>query len=170
MLSRIYRLTLSKEGQNNTLENEIEHVETYVSLQNMRFNDSVELIIDVPDDLLDYEIPKLTLQPIVENAILHGIMEKESREGCIVISAWQMPDHIVVLVSDDGIGMTQEQISNILLGQGESKTGFNIAVVNTHERIRLLYGARYGLSYSSTYGKGTEVEIHLPLAANLTHS
>lgn len=165
MLSRFYKLTISKQGKTNLLQDELEHVETYVNLQNMRFNNSVELITDIPDELLDYEMPKLILQPIVENSILHGIMEKEQKSGCIVISAWQTSEETIILACDDGIGMTQEQLSRILLGQGESGKGTNIAIYNTHERIKLFYGEKYGLFYTSNYGEGTKVEIHLPLLA-----
>ena len=84
-LSRFYKLTLSRKKGISTIARELEHVTIYVQLQNMRYHDSIELITDIPDELSEYQIPKLTLQPVVENSILHGILEKESKSGTIVI-------------------------------------------------------------------------------------
>ena len=85
-LSRFYKLTLSRKKGISTIARELEHVTIYVQLQNMRYHDSIELITDIPDELSEYQIPKLTLQPVVENSILHGILEKESKSGTIVIT------------------------------------------------------------------------------------
>lgn len=141
---------------------ELEHISIYVHLQNMRFHNGIELVIDIPDEMLEYHIPKLTLQPVIENAILHGIMEKESKSGSIVITGWLESNDAVLLISDDGIGMSDEQLKHILSGTGISKKGTNIAIYNTHQRLTLLYGPHYGLSYSSVQGVGTEVQIRIP--------
>lgn len=161
-LSRFYKLTLSKKETISTIEQEIEHVTIYIRLQNMRFHDNIDLVVDIPDELLEYQIPKLTLQPVVENAILHGIMEKEDKAGCIVLNGWIAGDAVELLVSDDGIGIPQEKLGSLLTGEGQSKKGSNIAIYNTHHRLQVLYGKDYGLSYQSTPGKGTDVSIHLP--------
>ena len=162
-LSRFYRLTLSRRNSINSLEEEIEHVSIYVRLQNMRFEDSIDFVVDVPDSLMEYRIPKLTLQPIVENAILHGILEKESHRGAIVLTGWLEDSSIVLLVSDDGIGMSEEKVSGILnKKEGVSGKGSHIAIYNTHRRLKVLYGEEYGLTYHSTPGKGTDVEIRFP--------
>ena len=162
-LSRFYKLTLSRKKGISTISREVEHVTLYVQLQNMRYHDSIELICDIPDELSQYQIPKLTLQPVVENSILHGILEKPSKSGTIVITGWMEAEDIVLLVSDDGVGITDDILSTILTGDGQSRSGgTNIAVYNTHRRLQILYGDRYGLSYSSKPGQGTEVEIHFP--------
>lgn len=162
-LSRFYKLTLSRKKSLSTINDEIEHVSIYVQLQNMRFHDTIDLLIDIPDNLLDYSIPKLTFQPVIENCILHGILEKESKQGTIVLTGWLDEDDIVILISDDGIGMPEEKLENILTGNGSSGgKGSNIAVYNTHRRLQLMYGPEYGLKYSSTYGAGTDVEIRIP--------
>ena len=130
----------------------------------MRYHDSIELITDIPDELSEYQIPKLTLQPVVENSILHGILEKESKSGTIVITGWMENKDIVLLISDDGVGISPEILSTILSGSGNSQSGgTNIAVYNTHRRLQILYGKDYGLTYSSNPGKGTEVEIRFPV-------
>ncbi len=162
-LSRFYKLTLSRKKGISTIARELEHVTIYVQLQNMRYHDSIELITDIPDELSEYQIPKLTLQPVVENSILHGILEKESKSGTIVITGWMENEDIVLLISDDGVGISPEILSTILSGSGNSQSGgTNIAVYNTHRRLQILYGKDYGLTYSSNPGKGTEVEIRFP--------
>lgn len=162
-LSRFYKLTLSRKKGISTIARELEHITIYVQLQNMRYHDSIELITDIPDELSEYQIPKLTLQPVVENSILHGILEKESKFGTIVITGWMENEDVVLLVSDDGVGIPPDILSTILSGNGNSQSGgTNIAVYNTHRRLQILYGNDYGLTYSSKPGEGTEVEIRFP--------
>lgn len=162
-LSRFYRLTLSRKSTIGTIAEEAEHVEIYVELQNMRYHDNISFISDIPDELNEYAIPRLTLQPVIENAIQHGILEKESREGTIVLTGWIEDSDIVLLVSDDGVGIPPEILSKILSGSGKSTSGgTNIAVYNTHRRLQMLYGPEYGLRYTSSPGEGTEVEIRIP--------
>lgn len=162
-LSRFYKLTLSRKQSLTTIASEDEHITIYVRLQNMRYHDSIELISDIPDELMEYQIPKLTLQPVIENAILHGILEKESKAGTIVLTGWMEDEDIVLLISDDGVGIPPDKMPDILSGNGQSSSGgTNIAVYNTHRRLQILYGSKYGLAYSSQPGKGTEVHIRIP--------
>ncbi len=166
-LSRFYKLTLSKKKTLDTVEHELEHVSLYVKLQNMRFDNKIDFIVDVPDNLMSYEIPKLTFQPIVENAIVHGIFEKEDRSGTIVLTAWSEENDMLFLISDDGVGMDEETCNSILMENSprvSSDHGSNIGVFNTHNRLKLLYGSSYGLSYRSTPGEGTEVTVRIPVS------
>lgn len=165
-LSRFYKLTLSKKNTIDSIEHEIEHVSLYVKLQNMRFDDKIDFIVDVPDTLTQYSIPKLTFQPIVENAIQHGIFEKESKSGTIVLTAWSEEKDIIFLISDDGVGMDRETMENILSENAPrdvSNKGSNVGIYNTHKRLTLLYGPEYGLKYESTPGEGTEVTVRIPM-------
>ena len=162
-LSRFYKLTLSQKKSISTIAKEEEHVSIYIHLQNMRYHDSIQFISDIPDELMDDQIPKLTLQPVVENAILHGILETTSKSGTIVLTGWQEDQDLVLLISDDGVGMSNEKLDTILTGTGSSSgKGTNIAIYNTHRRLQILYGPDYGLFYSSEPGKGTEVQIRIP--------
>ena len=162
-LSRFYKLTLSRKKSISTIAQEEEHVSIYVNLQNMRYHNSIQFISDIPDELMEYTIPKLTLQPVVENAILHGILEKDNKEGTIVLTAWMEDQDIVLLISDDGVGIPPDKMPTILSGTGQSSSGgTNIAIYNTHRRLQLLYGEDYGLSYTSEPGKGTEVLLRIP--------
>lgn len=160
-LSRFYKLTLSKKDIFGTIASETEHVTLYVKLQNMRYSDRIHFVVDIPDDLAEYPIPRLTFQPVVENAILHGILEKEKPEGTIVLTGWMEEEDIVIQISDDGVGIPPEQIDSILSGTGKGG-GTNIGVYNTHRRLQVIYGEQYGLKYSSVYGEGTDVEIRIP--------
>ena len=162
-LSRFYKLTLSRKSSISTIGEEEEHVSIYVQLQNMRFHDRITFVSDIPDELTEYRIPKLTLQPVVENSILHGILEKESKAGTIVLTGWLEDGDVVLLISDDGVGIPADKLPSIVSGEGSSSSGgTNIAVYNTHRRLQILYGDAYGLSYSSEEGKGTEVQIRIP--------
>ena len=106
-LSRFYKLTLSQKKSISTIAKEEEHVSIYIHLQNMRYHDSIQFISDIPDELMNNQIPKLTLQPVVENAILHGISETTSKSGTIVLTGWPEDQDLVLLISDDGVGMSQ---------------------------------------------------------------
>ena len=163
-LSRFYKLTLSRKQSLSTIQDELEHVSIYVELLNMRFADNIDFIVDMPDSLMERAIPKLTFQPVVENCILHGIMEKEEKEGTIVLTGWEEEKGIVILISDDGVGIAPEKLENILAEKKieAGSSGTNIAVYNTHRRLQLMYGQEYGLKYNSTLGVGTEVEIRIP--------
>ena len=162
-LSRFYKLTLSRKQSISTIAHETEHVDIYIQIQNMRYHDSITFVLDIPDELMDYQIPKLTLQPIIENSVLHGILETPDKTGTIVLTGWMEGSDIVLLISDDGVGIPAEKLSTILSGEGASSSGgTNIAVYNTHRRLQILYGPDYGLSYTSNPGHGTEVEIRIP--------
>lgn len=165
-LSRFYRLTLGQKSALSTIGKELEHASIYISLQNMRFDGSIELINDVSDTLFECPIPKLTLQPIVENCILHGIMEKPDKNGTIVINGWLEDEAVVLLIFDDGIGMDDEKVKGLLKPQAGREDGSNIAIYNIHRRLQLLFGSDYGLMYRSTPMEGTEVEIRLPRSAD----
>ena len=162
-LSRFYKLTLSRKQSISTIAQETEPATIYLEIQNMRYHNSISFVSDIPDELMEYQIPKLTLQPLIENAVLHGILEKDDKTGTIVLTGWIEDTSIVLLISDDGVGIPSEKLSAILSGNGNNTSGgTNIAVYNTHRRLQILYGPDYGLTYSSTPGSGTEVEIRIP--------
>lgn len=171
-LSRFYKLTLSRKGLMNTIEAELEHVELYVELQNMRYDNCAAFMVDVPDELFDYTIPKLTFQPIVENAILHGIMAKEEKKGNILLTGWPEGEDIVFVISDNGAGIPPATLSAMLdedagsagsVHRANTAAGsVHIGVYNTNLRLKSLYGEPYGLSFRSSPGSGTEVTVRIP--------
>lgn len=187
-LSKFYKLTLSNKKSISTIANEEEHVSIYIHIQNMRFHDGIDFVSDIPDELMDYQIPKLTLQPVIENAILHGILAKPDKTGTIVLTGWMEDEDIVLLISDDGVGIPSDILPTLtaekppmrtsnrsetipdtnstsntsVLTETKKSTGTNIAIYNTHRRLQILYGRNYGLTYFSEVGKGTEVQIKIP--------
>lgn len=165
-LSRFYKLTLSRGRLINTIGEELEHVSLYVQLQNMRFDNCVSFMVDVPEELFPCSIPKLTFQPLIENAFLHGIMMKEEKKGSILLTGWPEGGDMVFVISDDGVGMDKDALEHILEKKEPDApspgSSSHIGVYNTDLRLKILYGAQYGLSYESTPGRGTEVTVRLP--------
>ncbi|AZN39066.1 sensor histidine kinase [Paenibacillus albus] len=160
-LSTFYKIGLSKGDDIIPIKHELEHVQAFVTLQNLRYQDQIQLVLEVDDAIMELLMVKITLQPIVENAIIHGILRSPAKSGTIRISGTRQGDFVVFIVADDGAGMSQETAKHIL--DAETSDGFHgYGIKNIHERIQLLYGASYGLSYESELGKGTTVTITLP--------
>ncbi|WP_040950345.1 cache domain-containing sensor histidine kinase [Gorillibacterium massiliense] len=160
-LATFYKLSLSSGKEYVTLESELKHIEAYVRIQNMRFEENVRLEFQVPRDLYDCRMPKILLQPLVENAILHGIMEKESEEGEIRVAAWTDNGDLLIEIADDGVGMDADTLSAILRPAEKGERG-SYGVRNIEERLQLSYGLQYGLKYYSSPGMGTRVVLRLP--------
>ncbi len=161
-LARFYKLSLSKGDDIVTIASELEHVRCYVQVQNMRFGEGIHLDIRVPEGLLEYRMPKIILQPIVENAILHGILKKEDESGHIVIDGKVENARITLTVTDDGVGMSAEKLAGLLSGDATNEFhGYGIK--NIHERLVLHFGAASGLEYESSPDGGTSVKVQLPV-------
>ena len=162
-LSDFFRLVLSKGKEFISIGQEEQHIRSYLEIQEMRYHDILEYEFWIDPVLYDYQILKLTLQPIVENALYHGIKYKRAK-GTICVSGEKKGDIICLTVSDDGVGMEAEELrqlrEEIERPCGETKKGFGLANVN--ERIHMYFGAEYGMSISSVKGKGTKVEITIP--------
>lgn len=159
-LSTFFRLSLSKGDDVITLTEEENHVHSYLQIQQVRYKDILHYTINIAPELGKARIPKLTLQPLVENALYHGVKLKRGM-GHIYIMGWGEGDDVVLRVTDDGIGISAErlaQIQNAL--QTGQRIGFGLSTV--HERIRLLFGEGYGLSFSSQENVGTTVTIRIP--------
>ncbi|WP_238996472.1 sensor histidine kinase [Paenibacillus pinistramenti] len=160
-LAVFYRLSLSNGHDLVTLENELKHVEAYVQIHNMRFNDSVRLDLEVSREIQSCIVPKIILQPIVENAIVHGIMETESETGTISIRARTEGGMLIIEVEDDGVGMSQSTLKSLFVGPIK-KTRGGYGLRNVEERIRLSFGTPYGMEFRSEPGEGTLVLLKLP--------
>ncbi len=167
-LSNFYKLTLSGRKNIDTVENELKQVSLYVELMNMRFHNGIDLLTDIPDTMYDSMIPKLTFQPVVENSIIHGILERPEKTGHIVITGWLEEEDMVFVISDDGVGMNSETLEGLFKERPEGAGapaghlgGTNIGIFNTHRRLKLLYGGDCGLSCKSAPGEGCEVTIRI---------
>jgi len=164
-LSNLLRYSLGKVGKKLvvTLRDEIAHVNNYLVLQRIRYGNRVRGSIDIPADLMPIVIPPMTLQPLVENAIIHGL-EPKVDGGQIIIRAWQMESNDVLIeISDNGIGMNQEKLTYIrerinLKYLYEQEIG----ITSVQRRLQLFFGPGYGLSLDSSPGHGTTVQILIP--------
>ncbi|MBB3108142.1 two-component system sensor histidine kinase YesM [Paenibacillus phyllosphaerae] len=165
-LAVFYRLSLSNGREIVTLENELKHIESYVSIQNMRYNGSFKLELEVSRELFTCQMPKILLQPIVENAILHGIMETEEESGTICIRARSDGENLCIVIEDDGIGMTEEKVKRLFTDPLTKEAG-GYGLRNIEERIRLSYGIQYGVQFVSEPGVGTKVTLCLPDSRSL---
>ncbi|NLL77011.1 MAG: histidine kinase [Clostridiales bacterium] len=165
-LSEFFRTTLSKGRDYITVKEEASHIKSYLEIQKFRYRDIMDYQIDIPESMNEYPILKLTLQPLVENALYHGIKNKRGK-GKIEVKGELRDNLLIFTVEDDGIGMTPEQIKILCEyiekehSVSEDTAGFGLANVN--ERIRLNYGKEYGLTFSSAYGEGTTVRVTIPV-------
>jgi two-component system sensor histidine kinase YesM len=160
-LSTFFRISISKGQEVIPIAQELEQVQTYLFIQQMRYGDAFQYKIDVEPSLLSCTIVKLTLQPIVENAIYHGI-KKSEHQGWIQISGYCTDEDIYLFVEDNGVGLESDKIAELRAGlsdTGPVKGGFG--VVNVHKRLQMNYGDNYGLQYESEPGKGTLVTIKI---------
>lgn len=162
-LARFFRLSLGKGKNIVTVKDEIDHVKNYLMIQHMRFKNKFDYEFDIAEDVLELPSLKLMLQPLVENAIYHG-MEFMDGDGMIMVKAWREEDELYLSVADNGLGMTEDKVEMILTGKSTSGNGrgSGIGVKNVNERIKLYFGEAYGLTIDSEPDEGTTVIIHLP--------
>jgi len=165
-LTRLFRISLSKGRDVIRLEEELEHVTSYLVIQKIRYLDKFDYTIDVDPTLLDMPVVKLTLQPLVENALYHGIKEKAGR-GLLTLSVRREGTELVLSVTDNGAGMTPEVLETLErnLNRGEDLSSQGFGVFSVHHRIRLIFGEGWGLVYRSGPGEGTTVTVRQPLSS-----
>jgi two-component system sensor histidine kinase YesM len=180
-LSRFYRYSIDSKSDVVTLKEELDNVMNYMTIQRYRFKDRFTIYLKYDDEeVLNATVPKLTLQPLVENAIMHGFADVTSNAR-ITITIRGDKNQIQVLISDNGQGMhanALRELNNRIArayddaeenkageGKGERRSG--IAIENVNDRIRLLFGDEYGLTVFSCAGMGTDVEIFLPYQQDL---
>jgi two-component system sensor histidine kinase YesM len=161
-LARLFRISISRGMNVISVREEIEHARNYLVIQQIRYRNKFRFEIEAQDDALRYKTLKLILQPIVENAIYHGVRDMAD-EGLIRISAEVIGEKLLLQVSDNGLGMNPEVLKNILVLETSGKKGSGVGVKNVHQRIQLYYGMEYGLEIESVQEAGTDVKIWLPL-------
>lgn len=150
LLSEIFHLSLNKGKKLTTVRDAVEHINSYMKIQGIRFYDRFALHMDVEERILDEKILTFLLQPIVENAFYHGLEPKVGK-GNIWVKGWEEQEQLHFLIRDDGVGI--EDLSVVEKGYG---------IANITERIKIYYGEAYGLTFESTPGQGTQVEMVLP--------
>ena len=158
-LAKLFRISISKGHELITIEKEIQHAESYLRIQKFRYKNQFTYHFDVDEECLGYLCNKITLQPIIENAIYHGI-NRMVDEGEILIEVHQDQDDIILAVEDNGVGMTEEQCQEIMKKERGDRTG--IGIKNVNDRIKIYFGEEYGLSITSELDEGTRVTIRMP--------
>ena len=165
-ISSLIRASISNKKSIITIEQELDYVKNYIYIQHIRYKDRFDIIYDIDESLLKQAVPKLIIQPIVENAIIHGI-ENSKNKNLLYISVKRENECIVIIVKDTGIGMTDEKVSELLKEPlntegDEQKAHTNLGLYAVHKRIQLMYGDLYGLTVQSQAGEGTTVTLHIP--------
>ena len=165
-ISSLIRASISNKKSIITIEQELDYVKNYIYIQHIRYKDRFDIIYDIDESLLKQAVPKLIIQPIVENAIIHGI-ENSKNKNLLYISVKCENECIIIIVKDTGIGMTDEKVSELLKeplnAEGdEQKAHTNLGLYAVHKRIQLMYGDLYGLTVHSQAGEGTTVTLHIP--------
>lgn len=155
-----YRGVLSKGSLIISLRQELQIAESYLNIMQTRFHNAFTYSIQVPDALMDNTVLRLTLQPILENSITHGF-ETRTGGGIIEITAKQSADNVLLIVTDNGCGMSPEQVAQLFRDPVQPAHG-GYAMKNIYDRIRLYYGADYGLAVQSSPGCGTKVVFCIP--------
>ena len=162
-LSEFFRLVLSKGREYITIQEEEMHIKSYLEIQQVRYRDILEYRIDIAPELYRYKILKLTLQPLVENSLYHGIKYKRAK-GVIVVTGKLQGDTVVFQVQDNGVGMEKEELDNLCseIVKPCQDTGKGFGLANVNERIRMNFGSEFGMKIESAPGAGTCVEVVIP--------
>ena len=163
-LSSFFRISLSKGESQITINDERGHVRSYLEIQHYRYQDIMEYSIDFDESILDYHIQKLTLQPIVESALYHGIKNKRGM-GLIKVTGKESGNDIVFTIEDNGIGMNEEQLEKLrglIAGKDIDDRQHGFGMANVEKRLEMQYGKGYGMSVESVYGEGTTVTVRIP--------
>lgn len=166
-LGKLLRYGMKFSSKNVMVESEIEYVKNYLDLINLRFDYRINLAINIPELILRQEIPKISLQPIVENAIYHGI-EELAEDASIYIKAYEIENDFCIEITDSGKGMTEDEIDKIqkkIVGEIETEggSGNGIGLKNVQDRIRISFGEQYGISIYSKEECFTKVVVKLPI-------
>jgi two-component system sensor histidine kinase YesM len=166
-LSRIFRYSV-KGKDFVTLEEELSIVTAYMQIQSLRFANRFEFEAEVADRYLACRLPKMILQPMIENAVYHGL-EPCSNKGRLKVTTWENAGNLLIRISDNGVGVTEDKLRSLERRLNSQQTGEHgdgeagIGILNVHNRLRFIYGKEYGVEIRSAAGQGTEVVLKLPM-------
>ena len=161
-LASLLRRSIGTGSDTNTLAEELDHVKSYLTIQKMRYNEKLQYELDMDPQTADCLLPKLILQPLVENAIYHGIKVKQTG-GTVRVESILEEDRLLITVEDDGVGMTEEQIARIFEKKQSDAESTKIGVYNVNERLQYYFGSEASMRYYSTPGRRTMVMLVLPI-------
>lgn len=160
-LAKLFRQIISNEEEEISIFQEVEYCRNYLIIQKMRYKDKLEFEIDLDPDIKGEKIIKLVLQPLIENAIYHGLKYKESK-GMLILKGYGLEDDIIFEIIDNGVGMDQDTMEHIFERHKVNYRSNGVGVYNVERRIRLSYGQEYGISYKSKLGEGTVATVKIP--------
>ena len=160
-LAGFYRISLSKGDDIITIDDEIRLIENYLAIQKLRYVEYLDYSVEADEEILQFRIPKLTLQPLVENSIYHGLKQK-SGKGMLKIKGYFEDGTVKIEVFDDGVGMDEESIARVLDRSANAQKKSDFGVYSVDSRIKLLYGELYGISIESRVGEYTKVTVTIP--------
>lgn len=161
-LAELFRYSLNMKKPFSTVSQEMVHLKNYIYIMNIRMQNQIQYTFDINDTILNDELPRISIQPLVENAINHGLKNYKG-EKKIYICACPEEQNLVITVEDNGVGMSEERIRELFEespDQGDKRD--SIGILNIHKRMRLLFGEQYGVKIESTPGKGTRVILTVP--------
>lgn len=159
-LSKFFRLGLNRGEELTSVMNELNHIQAFMNIQHIRYAEKLQFHIQMDYQLLHLPIIKLILQPLVENAVIHGVQQKENSAGTVIVRVYSEDEQLIFDVIDDGIGMTKER----LLSLANQRIDSGYGVKNVQHRIKIFYGMNASIEYYSQLGIGTLVRIRLPLS------
>jgi two-component system sensor histidine kinase YesM len=161
-LAKLFRISLAKGRTVISIEEELQHAQSYMNIQKVRYKESFSVVYDVEEEVYSFCTVKLILQPLLENAVNYGVRAMDEC-GEIRVEGKRQGDHVVLLVRDNGLGMSEEDAALVLTDSSRvHKKGSGVGLVNVNNRIRLLFGEGYGLRIESELDEGTTVFITLP--------
>jgi len=160
-LAKLFRSSISKGEELVSIKTEIEHITNYLMIQKMRYKNKLDYHIEISESIQEYRIIKIIMQPLIENAIYHGIKMKQG-PGFIRVACEETDTDIILIVEDNGNGMEEEKLKSLHLPASVTEGGRGVGVQNVQERLKLYYGTQYGLTYQSVLGEGTTVYIRIP--------
>ncbi|MFC7677641.1 sensor histidine kinase [Paenibacillus sp. GCM10028914] len=166
VLGRLLKNTIKHEGHFVTVEEELSNLRDYVYIQKIRYNNNFDVTYDVQDDLLGMPCIKFILQPIVENAIFHGIEPKEDSRGEIIVSVKRLDDELIIRVRDNGVGMSSEMLEELVKRMESPEASGGIGLSNVKERLKLTYGNSSDFHIRSEKNVFTEIEMIIPIAVS----
>jgi len=164
ILAKLMRRNLEVTNKLVSLESEIELMNNYFIIQKFRFGDRIKFVINILCDIRKYQVIPLLFQPIVENAFVHGLEGKEG-QGKLIINLERNEDYLLISIIDNGVGIERIKLNTIIdqLNDFNNDDKRSIGLCNVNQRIKLLYGERYGLEIDSEENEGTKVVIRLPI-------
>ncbi len=162
-LAKLFRQSISNEKEQISIRDEIQYVRNYLVIQGMRYKDKLEYSFEVDPAMLEVKIIKFALQPLVENAIYHGLKYKEEK-GHLTIRGYIEGEKAIIEVIDDGVGMTEEALANVFKEKPTNYKSNGVGTVNVQKRLQLYYGSDYGLSFRSAKGAGTIATVKIPVS------